>query len=48
MFELRSENPTERPVLSGQINVFYKIDGEYIVLLDLFDNRSNPKKKDTL
>jgi len=34
--------------LTKQINVFYKIESDYIVLLDLFDNRSNPKKKDAL
>ena len=34
--------------LTKQINVFYKIESDYIVLIDIFDNRSNPKKKDTL
>jgi len=34
--------------LTKQINVFYKIESDYIVLLDLFDNRSNPKKKEAL
>ena len=34
--------------LTKQINVFYKIESDYIVLLDLYDNRSNPKKKDAL
>ena len=34
--------------LTKQINVFYKIESDYIVLLDLFDNRSNPKKKGAL
>jgi len=34
--------------LTKQINIFYKIESDYIVLLDLFDNRSNPKKKDAL
>ena len=34
--------------LTKQINVFYKIESDYIVLLDLFDNRSDPIKKDAL
>ena len=34
--------------LTKQVNVFYKIESDCIVLLDFFDNRSNPKKKDTL
>jgi plasmid stabilization system protein ParE len=28
-----------------QVNVFYRIKGETIILLDFFDNRQNPKKK---
>jgi len=28
-----------------QINIFYKIDGDRIILLDFFDNRQNAKKK---
>jgi plasmid stabilization system protein ParE len=27
------------------INIFYKVTGETIVLLDFFDNRQNPEKK---
>ena len=34
--------------LTKQISIFYKIDGNQIILLDLFDNRSDPKKKDAL
>ena len=34
--------------LTKQVSIFYKIDGNQIILLDLFDNRSNPKKKDAL
>lgn len=34
--------------LTKQISIFYKIDGDQIILLDLFDNRSDPKKKDEL
>jgi len=32
--------------LTKQVSIFYKIESDYIVLLDLFDTRSNPKKKD--
>jgi plasmid stabilization system protein ParE len=28
------------------INIFYRIENETIYLLDFFDNRQNPKKKD--
>ena len=28
-----------------QINIFYKIDGGKIILLNFFDNRQNPKKR---
>ena len=28
-----------------QINIFYRIKGETIILLDFFDNRKNPKSK---
>ncbi len=28
-----------------QVNVFYKIKNDHIVLLDFFDNRQKPKKK---
>ena len=34
--------------LTKQVSVFYRIDSDQIVLLDLFDNRSDPKKKDAL
>jgi plasmid stabilization system protein ParE len=34
--------------LTKQVTIFYKIDGKHIVLLDIFDNRSDPKKKDAL
>jgi len=34
--------------LTKQVSVFYKIDGNQIILLDLFDNRSDPKRKDAL
>jgi len=29
----------------NQINVFYKVSGYQIIILDFFDNRQNPKKK---
>ena len=35
-------------LLTKQISIFYKIEEDQIILLDLFDNRSDPKKKDTL
>jgi plasmid stabilization system protein ParE len=28
-----------------QINIFYRISGDTIVILDFFDNRQNPNKK---
>ncbi len=28
-----------------QINIFYRISGHRIILLNFFDNRQNPKKK---
>ena len=31
--------------IAKQINIFYRIKGETIILLDFFDNRQNPKKK---
>ncbi|RLD88698.1 MAG: hypothetical protein DRJ29_17060 [Bacteroidetes bacterium] len=34
--------------LTKQVSIFYKIDGNQIILLDLFDNRSDPKRKDAL
>jgi plasmid stabilization system protein ParE len=34
--------------LTKQVSIFYKIDDNQIVLLDFFDNRSDPKKKDAL
>jgi plasmid stabilization system protein ParE len=34
--------------LTKQVTIFYKIDDNQIVLLDIFDNRSDPKKKDAL
>ena len=30
-----------------QINVFYRIENEKIIILTFFDNRQNPKKKNT-
>ena len=33
--------------ITKQISIFYKIEGDQIILLDLFDNRSDPKNKDT-
>ena len=30
--------------LTKQVSIFYKIEGDQIILLDLFDNRSDPKK----
>ncbi|MBN2349103.1 MAG: type II toxin-antitoxin system RelE/ParE family toxin [Bacteroidales bacterium] len=29
----------------NQVNIFYKVTVEHIILLDFFDNRQNPKKK---
>ena len=34
--------------LTKQVTIFYKIDSNHIVLLDIFDNRSDPKKKEAL
>ncbi len=34
--------------LTKQVTIFYKIDSNHIVLLDIFDNRSDPKKKESL
>ena len=34
--------------LTKQVIIFYKIDSNHIILLDIFDNRSDPKKKDVL
>jgi plasmid stabilization system protein ParE len=34
--------------LTKHVSIFYKIDNSQILLLDLFDNRSDPKKKDAL
>ena len=31
--------------LIKQINIFYKIKGDQIIILNFFDNRQNPKKK---
>ncbi len=34
--------------ITKQVTIFYKIDNNHIILLDIFDNRSDPKKKDAL
>jgi plasmid stabilization system protein ParE len=34
--------------LTKQVSIFYKVESDQIVLLDLFDNRTDPQKKDTL
>ena len=34
--------------LTKQVSIFYRIDGGQIILLNLFDNRSDPKRKDAL
>jgi plasmid stabilization system protein ParE len=34
--------------LTKQVSIFYRMDEDQIVLLDFFDNRSDPKKKDAL
>jgi plasmid stabilization system protein ParE len=34
--------------LTKQVSIFYRMDEDQIVLLDFFDNRSYPKKKDAL
>ena len=31
--------------LIKQVNIFYRVKGKTIILLDFFDNRQNPKKK---
>ncbi len=31
--------------LTKQVNVFYKIKADTIIILDFFDNRQDPKKK---
>jgi plasmid stabilization system protein ParE len=34
--------------LTKQFSIFFKIEGDQIILLDFFDNRSDPKKKDDI
>ena len=34
--------------LTKQVSIFYKVEDDRIILLDLFDNRSDPKRKDAL
>lgn len=34
--------------ITKQVTIFYKIDSNHIILLDIFDNRSDSKKKDAL
>jgi plasmid stabilization system protein ParE len=34
--------------LTKKVSIFYRVDDDQIVLLDFFDNRSDPKKKDAL
>lgn len=34
--------------LTKQVTIFCKVDADHIFLLDIFDNRSDPKKKDKL
>ena len=34
--------------LTKQVSIFYRVDDNQIVLLDFFDNRSEPSKKDAL
>ena len=34
--------------ITRQVTIFYKIDSNHIILLDIFDNRSDPKKKGAL
>jgi len=34
--------------LTKQISIFYKVEIEHIILLDLFDNRSDPIRKDEI
>jgi len=35
-------------VLTKHVTVFYKVDEDKIILLDLFDNRSNPKRRKSM
>ena len=34
--------------LTKQVSIFYRIDDTQIVLLDIFDNRSDPAKKNAI
>ena len=34
--------------LTKQVSIFYRVDDNQIVLLDIFDNRSDPAKKNAL
>ena len=34
--------------ITKQVSIFYKIEGDQIILLNLFDNRSDPKKKEDI
>jgi len=34
--------------LTKQVTIFYRIDNNQIVLLDIFDNRSDPAKKNAI
>ena len=34
--------------LTKHVSIFYKIESDQIILLDLFDNRSDPKKRGLL
>jgi len=34
--------------LTKQVSIFYRIDDNQIVLLDIFDNRSDPAKKNAI
>ena len=34
--------------LTKQTNIFYKVDDNQIIILDFFDNRSDPKRKNAL
>ena len=34
--------------LTKQVTVFYRVDDDQIVLLDIFDNRSDPANKNAL
>jgi len=42
------ENRIRGFTLTKQVSIFYRVDDDQIVLLDFFDNRSDPKKKDAL